>query len=275
MRFKPHLPVTAAVVRLAFVALAATPIAAGAEQPTERDNQLRIFDGEPKIVIVNGYSTSFHWPKLLAAKLRKYSGGSSPIRIEKATAGGTPIARWIDLKSGKPARSWTTKLRPKLEEAGDTPTIVLCQQSLQWVWGERTAGIRNAEDEVRIEQGAAAIEKYADLMQEEGADLVFIAMHIYKHSMEPEIGNERLALAAYLRRSPSRVAAGPDVWQPTREVYPWGFAADRKHPGPAATAIMAQLWFETLLSHEGLDVPKWSRDEMRQAIEADRPGNRP
>jgi len=70
------------------------------------------------------------------------------------------------------------------------PVVVLAQQSLQWVYGERTVGIRNKGDGERIRFGATAIKRYADLILDDGAADVIIAMHIYKQGMEPEIGNE-------------------------------------------------------------------------------------
>ena len=101
-----------------------------------------------------------------------------------------------------------------------------------------------------VKEGAEALEKYAALLKKDGADLVFIAMHIYKHPMEPAIGNERLALAAFLAQDPKEVLAGPDLWLPTSKKYPDAFAADRLHPNDLGAELMAQLWFETLLNYD-------------------------
>ncbi len=143
----------------------------------------------------------------------------------------------------------------------------MAQQSLQWVYGEQTEGIRSPDDAERIQFGADVIVSYADHLLTDGADKVFIAMHIYKHPMEPEIGHERLALEAYLDRNPSNVNEGPDVWEPTRVHFPKAFDLDGRHPGSIGIEIMAQLWFETLLEHDGVPIPEWSRREMREAIE--------
>lgn len=151
-------------------------------------------------------------------------------------------------------------------DEGKRPVVVLAQQSLQWVYGQRAAGIRSAEDRERIEQGADAIEHYGKLLLEDGAADVFIAMHIYKHAMEPEIGNERMALAELMKHDPPRLHAGPDVWTPTRAHYPLAFDRDRKHPNFVGAEIMAHYWFATLLEHDGLDVPAWSSREMENAI---------
>ena len=238
-----------------------------AEQGKQAARKLRIFDKKPKTIIVNGYSTSFQWPKLLQEKLDRMSDSKRVLTVRSATKSGTPIAKWMDVKTGEPLKPWLDILRPKLGEDKNNPAIVLGQQSLQWAFGERAQGIRNAADEERIKQGADALEKYVRLLKKDGADLVFVAMHIYKHPMEPEIGNERLALAGLMRRKIRDVVAGPDVWTPTKEQYPQAFARDKLHPNELGAEIMAQKWFETLLKYDGLEVPRWSRKRI--------PGRRP
>lgn len=222
-----------------------------------------IFDGKQKTIIVNGYSTSFKWPEFLQKKLDRLTGHKGLIAVVPATKGGTPIAKWIDVDTGKPLQPWLKNLRPKLQQAKDTPTIVLAQQSLQWVFGNRTKGITDKNDKARINKGADVLEEYAKLLHADGADLVVIAMHIYKKPMEPQIGNERLALAELMKRKIPYVIAGPDVWTPTKQRYPQAFAQDKVHPNNLGAEIMAQKWFETLLKHDGLDIPQWSRNQIR------------
>jgi hypothetical protein len=71
--------------------------------------------------------------------------------------------------------------------------------------------------------------------------------------MEPEIGNERLALAELLKRKIPQVFAGPDVWEVTKPHYPQAFARDRLHPNQIGAEIMAQAWFEMLLRCDRLE----------------------
>jgi len=241
------------------------------DEASGADKPMRILGDEPKLIVVNGYSTSFRWPGLLQRKINRFLDGKGEIEVVSATKGGTPIAKWIDVKTGKPLAAWS-RVTGALKRKGRRKAIVLCQQSLQWAFGSRRMSIRNDKDSERIKLGADIIAKYVQCFFSNGADKVFVAMHIYKHPMEPGIGNERLALAALMKRKTPNLHAGPDVWAPTKEVYPWGFAGDTVHPGPAANEIMAQLWFETLLKHDGLKVPQWSREEMKKAIDAARPG---
>jgi hypothetical protein len=220
-----------------------------AQEPRSQDKRLILFDKSPKTILVNGYSTSFHWPDLLQQKLDQHTDGKRVLTVKSATKGGTPIARWIDVRTGSPLKPWLTILRPALE-AADKPVVVLAQQSLQWTFGDRSVGITSKNDDARIKQGAAALKKYASLLKQDGASLVFIATHIYKHPMEPAIGNERLALARFLAQKPDRVQSGPDVWNPTRKEYPRAFARDGVHPNDLGAEIMAQLWFDTLLAYD-------------------------
>jgi len=233
-----------ASVLVVVLVFAATP----GGQANAGSAKIKIFDDQSKTIVVNGYSTSFGWPRLLQEKLDRKYGGKRVLTVKPATKGGTPIAKWIDVKTGEPSRAWRDILRPKL--AGDGPTIVLAQQSLQWVFGDRTVGIGDANDKEHIKQGADALEKYVRLLKKDGADLVFVAMHIYKHPMEPEIGNERLALTELINRKIPYVQAGPDVWTPTKAKYPQAFARDKVHPNDAGAEIMAQKWFETLLKYD-------------------------
>ena len=255
--------------------LTAVGYASAAGGRTKPDsNKIKIFDGKPRVIIVNGYSTSFHWPALLQTKLDRHFGGKRVLLVKSATKGGTPIARWLNVKTGEPLRPWLGVLRPKLQDSDDTPVILLAQQSLQGVFGSRREGIRDANDRERIRQGADALEKYVRLLKKDGADLVFVAMHIYKRPMEPQIGNERYALNELMRRNIPSVKRGPDVWTPTKELYPEAFARDRMHPNAIGSELMAQKWFETLLKYDGLEIPAWSREKKEPTPRAKPPERR-
>lgn len=245
-----------------FVLLITTAVFAAEPQAPPR--QL-VLDETPKLFVVNGYSTSFQWPRFLQRKLDRHFG-RRVIEVKSATKGGTPIAKWMDAQTGESLKPWIDVLRPALAATDERPRIVLAQQSLQWAFGSRGDGIRNSDDRQRIQQGANVLQKYAEELLKDGAQQVFIAMHIYKHPMEPEIGNERLALSELQERGIARVHAGPDVWEPTKKLYPKAFAQDGVHPNSIGSEVMAQHWFETLLEHDGLDVPEWSREETQQAV---------
>lgn len=227
------------------------------------DNKIKILDGTPKTIVVNGYSTSFRWPAILQRKLDRYFGYKRVIEVKSATKGGTPIAGWINVETGKPKQPWLETLRPALRQPEDTPVIVLAQQSLQRAFGSRREGIRDANDLNRIRHGADALEKYVKLLKEDGADLVFVAMHIYKKPMEPQIGNERLVLDELMRRNIPGIVPGPDVWTPTKKLYPEAFAKDLLHPNHLGAELMAQKWFVALLKYDRLRIPPWSPMPLR------------
>lgn len=255
---------------------AATPDDTPTETPektptTDREASLttpnpRLFTGDERVFVVNGYSTSFDWPDIFQRKLDRRAGGESPIRVEKALKPGTPIVQWLDPDTGDPKQPWQEILAPALQQ--DAPVIALAQQSLQGRWGEFHEGIRGENDTERIEEGADLLELYSDRLQADGADHVFVATHIYKEPLEPTIGNERLALAAFLDRGPDGVTAGPDVWGPTSKRWPEAFQDDEVHPNDAGAEIMAHHWFRQLLRADGRDVPEWSKQEMTDAIDS-------
>ena len=137
-----------------------------ADDPNSREPHL--FDGEPRLFVVHGYSTSRQWPQILQHKLDRYFDGRRVIEVNTVIKGGTPIAKWMDLESGEPSDAWTERLVPALESGGGRPVIVLAQQSLQWAFGERQAGIRSADDRERIEEGAEALRQYAALLLTDG-----------------------------------------------------------------------------------------------------------
>jgi len=246
-------------------------LTAGYGQSKAESKIIKIFDGRPKVIVVNGYSTSFQWPRILQRKLDRYSNGKRLLKIKQATKGGTPIAKWLDVKTGQPLPPWLNVLRPMLQNSAETPVIVLAQQSLQGVYGNRRQGIRDADDKERIQKGADALEKYVRLLKKDGVDLVFVAMHIYKRPMEPEIGNERYALDELMRRKIRGVQRGPDVWTPTKKLYPKAFAKDLMHPNAVGSGLMAQKWFETLLKFDGLEVPARSNEEKAPPLQPESP----
>ena len=53
------------------------------------------------------------------------------------------------------------------------------------------------------------------------------------------------------------------------ELFPKAFARDLVHPNSIGAEVMAQKWFETLLKHDGLEVPEWSRADMEKAIRSE------
>ncbi len=225
-----------------------------------------LFNGEPRRFVVNGYSTSFDWPEILQRKLNRYFDGKQTVEVVSAVKGLTPIAKWMDIETGDKSPAWEQILTPAIKGAGDeVPVYVLAQQSLQWVWGDRASGIRNDSDAERIDRGVEVLDSYTRKILEDGASGVVIAMHIYKDGMEPEIGNECLALAKFIESKPESVTLGPDLWTPTSKVWPQAFKTDKVHPNLLGAEIMAHYWFARLLEIDGRVVPDWSESEMKDA----------
>jgi len=75
-------------------------------------------------------------------------------------------------------------------------------------------------------------------------------MHIYKKPVEPEVGNERIALREALNEGHAWLYPGPDVWAITRDRYPECFEEDGLHPNETGMKIMAEYWYRTLAGPE-------------------------
>ncbi|MEE8143150.1 MAG: hypothetical protein V3T77_08620, partial [Planctomycetota bacterium] len=230
------------VVLLALFASAATlPLAAQT-----------VLDGKKKSIVVVGYSTSYAWPEMLQDMLDEHSAGERRYHVLNAVVGGSPVETWIAAR-GTPEYEATVGamvrdfLAPgaRLRGQAPRPTVAICQQSLQFTRTLR-GPIADTNDKEGIRIGADAFEKLALRLRELGLKRIFMGSHIYKVTVEPEVGNERLALAAFLERGHDFMAAGPDTWALTRASYPEAFTADKVHPNEQGMKIMAESWYRTL-----------------------------
>ena len=235
-----------------------------------------VLDGVEKAFVISGYSTSAHWPDMLQAKLDRLTDGERVYHIRNAWASGSPVERWIDIETDRPKRPYTDMLEEFFGEKSPLPqpTVALCQQSLQFlqipdVETPRAGPVSGPDDAVGRAFGADAFASLAEMLHLDGCSTVFIAAHIYKKPLEPQIGSERHALTDLLARDVPYVVPGPDVWEPTEAGYPELFAEDLLHPNMLGAAVMAQLWFEALLQHDELAVPDWSRAELEAELGAE------
>jgi hypothetical protein len=126
---------------------------------------VKIFSGEPRLLIVHGYSTSHYWWAMLQRKIDRYAGGSENrvVEVQLCNKGGTPISKRMNVETGEPSEAWKAMLTPMIQaEKGKRPAIVLAPESLQGVWGDFHEGIRSEDDLERIDQGAMAIKQYGE-----------------------------------------------------------------------------------------------------------------
>ncbi|MBW8638024.1 hypothetical protein K1W69_12580 [Hoeflea sp. WL0058] len=254
------MPLLSHLLLLALTASIVMSAAANAETP-------RVFSGKSTLLVVSGYSTSSVWPHILQRKLDRYHDGERIIEVRSAVIASTPIAKLMDVRTGRPKESWR-RIEEAIASGGDRPVVVLAQQSLQWSFGpRRRTGIRNSDDKERIRVGSSVLRKYHELLLRTGADQVVLATHVYKKAMEPEIYNERYALDELARENPQAFTAGPDVWTVTRNNYPLAYERDRVHLSSFGAEAVAQEWFEFLLQREGASIPDWSREQVAAAQE--------
>ena len=215
-----------------------------------------ILTGDKKSMVVVGYSTSYQWPGVLQKMLDEHSGQKGLYTVHNAAVSGSPVAKWLGLTKASDRKKTFDKMVQAFFEPGERlegapkPTLAFFQQSLQWVYGNHTQGIRAANDAERIEQGADTFLKLAEQIRALGVDAVYIATHIYKHPMEPEIENEKYALQALFKRGKAFIRPGPELCAPTKAVYPKGFQEDKLHPNEIGARIMAIGWYKVLAGDE-------------------------
>lgn len=213
-----------------------------------------VLDGQEKSIVLIGYSTSYAWPDMLQEMLDEHQGGRR-VHILNAVIGGSPVGRWISASDTEDYRAtYGLMVRdffgPDARLRGDAPapTIAMLQQSLQRTPtpDTRLGPVTSADDAEGIQIGADALETLVDQLRADGLEHVFIAMHIYKEGFEPEVGNERLALDALLRRGRTYIHQGPDVWSSTIREHPGAFTEDRLHPNERGGKILAEAWYRAL-----------------------------
>lgn len=226
------------------------------DEPGEAAASRSVLDGQRKSFLIVGYSTSYAWPDILQEMLDEHAGGEGTYHVLNAVAGGAPVAHWI-AEPGTRDHQRTIGamtadfLGPDAMLRGEAPepTIALCQQSLQLTRTER-GPVATESDMVGAEMGADALEKMALRLRDLGFEQVYIAMHIYKEPVEPEVGNERIALARLLERGHDFIHEGPDLWTVTRERYPDCYEEDGLHPNELGNKLMAEHWYRTLAGTE-------------------------
>jgi len=229
-----------------------------------------LLDGTEKSIVLVGYSTSYAWPVMLQEMLDEHADGRRTYHLLNAVIGGSPVGRWIaDPESEDYQATYGAMLRdffgPEARLRGDSPapTVAMLQQSLQRTPtpDTRLGPVHTIDDKRGIEIGADALEKLALQLRADGIERTYIAMHIYKEGYEPEVGNERFALDALLRRGHDFLFEGPDVWSLSIRAHPEAFTEDGLHPNELGGKMMAGAWYRALAGDQ-------AREEIIGAMDA-------
>ncbi len=213
-------------------------------------------NGQEKSIVVVGYSTSYVWPSMLQDMLDDHAGGVRKYHVLNAVIGGAPVAHWsAEYGSKEYKRTMDAMTRdffgPEARILGDAPdpakggAIVIAQQSLQFI-GDLRGPVKTEYDMVGAEMGADAMEKMSFRLRGLGIERVYIAMHIYKEPVEPEVGNERISLNRLLSRGIEFILPGPDMWSVSKACFPDCFIDDKLHPNDLGYKLMAEHWYRTL-----------------------------
>ncbi|MHC5063718.1 MAG: hypothetical protein ACYTG5_07075 [Planctomycetota bacterium] len=213
----------------------------------------QVLDGHEKSIVVVGYSTSYAWPDILQEMLDSHAGGERIYHVMNAVQGGAPVQMWIEEPDHPQYERTMGAMRrdfwgedARLLGGAPQPTVAICQQSLQYTTGFPRGPVTTEYDMVGAERGADDMEFMARRLRDLGVEQVHIAMHIYKKPVEPEVGNERIALKRLIERGRGYIYEGPDVWQSTFETFPESFSEDQLHPGELGNKLMAVGWYRAL-----------------------------
>ena len=229
-----------------------------------------VLDGTEKSILVNGYSTSYAWPDMLQDMLDEHAGDRRVYHVVNSVIGGAPVESWI-AEPGTRDHARTVEAmhrdftgpNPRLLGDAPRPNVAICQQSLQLTRDDR-GPVKSDSDMVGAEMGADAMQELAAMLHNDhGIERVIIATHIYKEPVEPEVGNERIALDRLISRGIPYIEAGPDVWQPTHDTFPESFEDDRLHPNEMGMKVMAEHWYRHLAgpdAREDVIARMWDRD---------------
>jgi len=216
-------------------------------------------NGQEQSIVVVGYSTSYAWPDMLQEMLDEHAGSPGVYHVLNAVAGGAAVEIWIaDPGTRNHERTIDAMVSDffgddaRLRGDAPQPTIAICQQSLQFTF-DRRGPVKEEHDMVGAELGADALEKLATRLRDLGLEHVIYGMHVYKKPVEPEVGNERIALARLIARGHGFISQGPDVWQVTRDGYPDCFEEDGIHPNEAGMKLMAEGWYRALAGASARD----------------------
>lgn len=241
------------IFRQASVGAALFGLAAFAPSVAAQKGEL---DGTEKSIVVVGYSTSYVWPFMLQDMLDEHAGGQRVYHVLNAVVGGAPVAHWAaDYGTKEYDRTFgamildffgpNAKLRGNAPDPAKGGSIAIAQQSLQLTRDDR-GPVKTEYDMVGAEMGADEMQTMSLRLKGLGLDRVYIAMHIYKEPVEPEVGNERIALNRLLSRGIEGIKPGPDLWSSTKKCFPDCFIEDKLHPNDLGYKIMAEEWYRVL-----------------------------
>jgi len=213
-------------------------------------------DGTEKSIVVVGYSTSYVWPYMLQDMLDAHAGGERIYHVLNAVVGGAPVAHWsAEYGTKEYERTFgamvadffgpEARLRDDAPDPAKGGSIAIAQQSLQLTRDDR-GPVKTEYDMVGAEMGADEMQTMSLRLKGLGLDRIYIAMHIYKKPVEPEVGNERIALIRLLSRGIEGIKPGPDLWSATKDCFPECFIDDELHPNDLGYKIMAEHWYRTL-----------------------------
>jgi hypothetical protein len=209
--------------------------------------------GAPTTFLVFGDTDSFVWPTMLQDLLDRHARGGVYHVINASSSAGAKD--WSDPDALRELLAGA--LREHDEQA---PRVALCQVSLRGIGDER-GPVKSEHDMLGAEKGADALERLATALHALGVEHVLFATSPYRQGADPELRLERVALERLLARGHDFVAAGPELYEPTRRYFPDAYAADEHELNEFGIKLLGEEWYRFLAGPE-------AREELVEALYA-------
>jgi len=144
----------------------------------------------------------------------------------------------------------------------DCPVLVFIQA------GGGKFFISDTTDQQRIDLSCREFESAAQMLKDRGASNVFYATTSYHWEHGKLRENEFAMINEYKRRNEGK-SIFVDMATPTYAEYPLPQAGDFYHPNKYGYDLTGHLWFKALCDFDGIDVPQWSLEMVREKRDAE------
>jgi hypothetical protein len=126
--------------------------------------------------------------------------------------------------------------------------------------------ISDTTDQTRIDMAVRQAEKSVEEILARGADKVFLATVPYHFCHGDHRENEHVVVEEFNRRNQGK-SFFIDVTSPTYLAFPLAQQGDVIHPNKYGHRMAGALYLKALLDHDGLPMPQWVYDEIREGKE--------
>ena len=266
---------------------------AGAAPAGQARQNIRIFNGQPRIFASIGPSTSWYFSLRVQRKLYRYTGkvgADCPLQVVNFSRPGGQFRMpgWIDCRPSAtdPARweahrtdLYKSTVLPLIKNNPQTPVSIIAMINTGLACAGMAPGssaIQGADDAPHIEMAVNFLRAHVKAALDDGAALYLLSPKKYWRDLdEPRQLNrneERYAVTKVAAEKIPGFVYVKGVWEDTARYKEIALVGDGHHPTQLGDEIIASKFFRAMLAHDGLAVPAWDQEEVdavRKAFEAD------